>query len=337
MSFLNNSIKFSIITPVYNVEKYVKKCIDSVLNQTYKNFELIIINDGSPDNSDEIIKSFNDDRIKYIKRENRGAQYSRVEGIDLATGDYIIFVDSDDYLDDNTLEIYYKEISNNRYDIVRGNYKVFDSSKFKKITNFKCENLIINNDFENKIIVEMAKTDNYNSIWREAIKRDLIDTKNIDTSIFMGEDLLFNFNLYQKARNIKLITASLYNYRNNDESITKIKNINKIKKSTDDVLKILSIIIDDVKNNYNKKTLDEWYLRYLRQVNHSIYRIIKNDDIKNNIEYFKNIFNNKQLEEIRKNLKKSKLISFEYIFLNSIYNNNLESYLRKLKLFSKVF
>ena len=337
MSSLNNNIKFSIITPVYNVEKYVKECINSILNQTYKNFELIIINDGSPDNSDDIIKSFNDERIKYIKRENKGAQYSRVEGIDLATGDYIIFVDSDDYLDSNVLELYYKEISSTKYDIIRGNYNIFNSSKRKKIINFKNENLITHNDFENKIIVNMAKTDNYNSIWREAIKREIIDTKNIDTTIFMGEDLLFNFSLYQKARNIKIITRSLYNYRNNEESITKIKDINKIKKSTDDILKVLSLIIGDVKNNYSKSTLDEWYLRYLRQVNHSIYRIIKNDNVENNIEYFKNIFNNEQLKEIRNNLRKYKLISFEYIFLSSIYTNNLESYLRKIKLFSKIF
>ena len=92
-------LKVSIIIPVYNSEEYIKRCLESVINQTYKNLEILIINDGSKDKSDEIIKSYKDDRIKYITQENRGLSGARNTGIDNSTGDYIMFLDSDDSID----------------------------------------------------------------------------------------------------------------------------------------------------------------------------------------------------------------------------------------------
>ena len=99
--------KISVIVPVYNTEKYLKKCLDSILNQTYQDFEIIIVNDGSTDNSDKIINEYIDnysEKIKYIKKENGGLSSARNSGIDVATGHYIAFVDSDDYIDNNLFE-----------------------------------------------------------------------------------------------------------------------------------------------------------------------------------------------------------------------------------------
>ncbi len=107
--------KFSIIIPVYNVEKYIKKCLDSVFNQTYKDFEVIVINDGTPDNSMEIIKEYD---ITVINQKNQGQSAARNAGIKKATGDYIIFLDSDDYWRKDLLKEINKSLKNNP-DVVR--------------------------------------------------------------------------------------------------------------------------------------------------------------------------------------------------------------------------
>ena len=114
-------MKFSIIVPTYNREKYIIKCIDSVLDQTYDNFEVIIIDDGSTDNTENLVKKYQDKRIKYFKNENHGIGYSRNFGINKAKGDYIFFLDSDDYLEENMLEEVLNNIKN--HDILIFNYK----------------------------------------------------------------------------------------------------------------------------------------------------------------------------------------------------------------------
>ena len=99
-----NKYKFSIIVPVYNVENYVDKCIKSILNQTYKNYEVIIINDGSTDNSLNIINKYkNNKKIKIITQKNKGLSNARNNGMKMATGDYLLFIDSDDYIEDKLL------------------------------------------------------------------------------------------------------------------------------------------------------------------------------------------------------------------------------------------
>ena len=91
-------IDISIIVPIYNAEEYLKRCIDSLVNQTKKEIEIVLINDGSTDNSEKIIKSYKDDRIKYFKNKNQGIGKTRNFGIEKACGKYILFVDSDDYI-----------------------------------------------------------------------------------------------------------------------------------------------------------------------------------------------------------------------------------------------
>ena len=95
----------SIIVPIFNAEKYINKCIDSLLNQTKKELEIILVNDGSTDNTENIIKNYKDKRIKYYKNKNQGIGKSRNFGITKATGKYIMFIDSDDYIEDNACEL----------------------------------------------------------------------------------------------------------------------------------------------------------------------------------------------------------------------------------------
>lgn len=135
----------SIIVPVYNTEKYLKKCIDSILSQTYKDFEVIIINDCSPDNSDEIIKGYKDKRIKYIKnKKNKGIGYNRNLGLSEARGEYVCFIDSDDYVREDFLELMYKKCSDDDLDLCICDYSyVDDAGNFNpvKLENFDNTNL----------------------------------------------------------------------------------------------------------------------------------------------------------------------------------------------------
>ena len=121
-------MKISIIIPVYNSEKFVSRCLDHLLNQTYQNFEIICINDGSKDNSLSILKEYSkkDNRIIVLNQENKGIARTRNIGIKKASGDYIMFVDNDDYMESDYLETYAKNAIDGDYDIVIGGYRRID-------------------------------------------------------------------------------------------------------------------------------------------------------------------------------------------------------------------
>ena len=115
--------KITVIVPVYNVEHYLEKCLDSLINQTYKNLEIIVINDGSTDNSGEICQEYaqKDNRIVYIEKENGGLSDARNVGLDKMTGSYVTFIDSDDWVELDYVEILYKKIIEYQADIAVGN------------------------------------------------------------------------------------------------------------------------------------------------------------------------------------------------------------------------
>ena len=130
--------KVSVIIPVYNCENYIKQCIYSVINQTYKNLEIIIINDGSTDKSMEFINRLNDERIIVINLENnKGVGYSRNQGIDRATGDYICFIDSDDVWIEDKIEKQVKYISENNYEFIYSDYIYMNTEELKNIDDYK--------------------------------------------------------------------------------------------------------------------------------------------------------------------------------------------------------
>lgn len=121
----NLSPKFSIIVPIYNVELYLEDCIQSVLHQSFQNYELICVNDGSTDSSLEILKSFNDPRIKILDQINQGQSAARNSALDIASGEYVWFVDSDDKIAENSLNALDEILRRELYEIVFFNAKVF--------------------------------------------------------------------------------------------------------------------------------------------------------------------------------------------------------------------
>ena len=123
----------SIIIPIYNVEAYLRQCLETVIHQTYPHLEIILVNDGSPDQSEEICKDFfrKDARIRYVRQENGGLSAARNTGIELATGDYLTFIDPDDWVTEDYVEVLYRQLKKYDADVSVANYNLYDDSSSK--------------------------------------------------------------------------------------------------------------------------------------------------------------------------------------------------------------
>lgn len=205
--------KLSVVIPVYNVEKYVKECMDSVVGQSYKNIEVICVNDGSTDNSESLIRKYceNDDRVKVINQKNSGVSDARNTGISNATGEFITFVDPDDVLELNAYEAAIKHFEENNTDIVVWGYKTFPifDSWYEHAGNVSGK--LYESDSINAYFNEKSSTVVWNKIYRSSlIKNEPVKFKS---GLKYGEDINFNLLVFPKARNIRFIPDKLYNYR----------------------------------------------------------------------------------------------------------------------------
>ena len=222
----------SVIVPIYNSEKYMKKCIDSILSQTYSNFELILVDDGSTDDSSNICDEYSslDERVIVIHKKNGGVSSARNRGIKEAKGDYISFVDSDDYLDDNFLSMAIKNIKNVDMYLSGLSMEFFEDEKIIKTINYnqsKSEIMNIQGLFNN---LELT----YPQIcicgpWCKLYITKIIKTNNLlfDESISLGEDTLFNLNYFKFVKKVYFDQNSYYHYRRgNSESLFSKYNAN---------------------------------------------------------------------------------------------------------------
>lgn len=200
----------SIIIPAYNCEKTIRKCIDSIIKQSVSNWELIVVNDGSSDNTRSICEEYVDNnRIFLINKDNGGVSSARNVGIDNAKGDYIIFVDSDDYLLDNALSVINDTM--NDHDICYYNYQI--SHKYNiEYVNYINKIIIFDiNDFSN-MFNELFNQKYIISVFAKCYKRSNIKVK-FDESLNSGEDLLFNLNYLKECKSLSLVPYSIYNYQ----------------------------------------------------------------------------------------------------------------------------
>lgn len=222
-----NIPEISIVVPVYNVEKYLDKCIESILRQTFEDFELILVDDGSPDNSGKICDEWakKDSRIKVIHQKNGGLPNARNTGINNATGRYIAFVDSDDWVEKDFLSVLYSGITENNADIVQCNYsRVFDSGR-EDFIQYKNEiwdrqhiEKVIMPQLANYIPVNMSNS-RWNKIYRSDIARKAIEYG--DEKIVMGEDFLMNIAAVALSEKVVILdTPPMYKYRYNINSIS---------------------------------------------------------------------------------------------------------------------
>lgn len=216
----------SIVVPVYNAEKYLEQCLNSIQNQTYKNFEVILVNDGSMDHSESICMDFVkvDTRFKYFTKENGGASSARNFGLDNVTGDYITFIDADDWVDENHLEVLINNIKENNSDMAVSSIKKFDNvSNFEFRVYSKQEKYLLNYNKLNReeFLVILPKLIHASNSYKIAVsklfKKELVTDVRFDESIIYGEDLDFFFKLYNKVNSISYVDEVTYIYRLHDE------------------------------------------------------------------------------------------------------------------------
>ena len=219
--------KITVIVPVYNVEHYLDKCLDSLISQTYKNLEIIVINDGSTDNSGAICQEYarKDNRIIYIKKENGGQSEARNMGLDRMTGSYVTFVDSDDWVEPNYVEVLYKKLLEYCADIAVGNYysfnqpegmyyfHIFGDSYYEKVY----DNVSI---FENLYESKEMKNIAFISVWGKLYKASLFKYLCFDKDR-LREDCYLNQKIYLLAERTVYLNKGLYAYRQREGSSSK--------------------------------------------------------------------------------------------------------------------
>ncbi len=225
----------SVIIPVYNVEPFLAQCLDSVCHQTYKNLEIICINDGSTDRSLDILNEFSqhDSQLIVINNENHGVSFSRNQGLSMAHGEWIMFVDADDWLDLDCVEKCLSIALDTQPDIVMFPYYSEHSSGTIERRLFTQDRIFTEKSLQDlarrmigpigEEIVEPNKLDSYGTIWGKVYRLEIIkDLRFIDLSIIgTAEDSLFNMHAFKKAQKIYYTNSIHYHYRrNNTSSIT---------------------------------------------------------------------------------------------------------------------
>lgn len=303
---MNNCIKFSIIIPAYNCEKTISKCLESILDQSYKNIEIIIIDDGSNDNTFKICDDIKnrDNRIILKTQKNRGVSCARNEGIAIATGEYISFVDSDDYLERDALYQILKIIELYKCDIVKFQ-KIKETSKKKFLSKNSSYGLFSVKQDKNKILNMYFKYHDFDCVITSVFKAKLLKSLRFDTRFFVGEDYLFYFYALKNANTVFVSEKYLYHYVYDSQSITNNLNLDKL-----------------IAKLYNHIDIDVILFKELKKINESEILIYNNKSsynvFKTYIELFSYICSYKQFNDVIKNI----INSDNYIqFYNTKYIN----------------
>ena len=216
----------SIVVPIYKVEDYLERCINSILNQSFENFELILVDDGSPDRCGEICDEYakKDNRIKVIHKENGGLSDARNAGLDIARGIFVGFVDSDDFIHKDMYSILYKAILDSKCDVAQCKFKYFhkEDELEKNIINDGKYKIYTNID----AIEEMIDNKNLNvNVWNKLYKRELFDDIRFPKGK-IHEDEFVTYKIFYKANSISYVDKEMYYYFSNDTGIMKNLNIN---------------------------------------------------------------------------------------------------------------
>ena len=318
-------IKVSLIIPVYNVEKYIRQCLESAINQTLKDIEIIVVNDGTKDNSMKIVEEYiSDKRIKIINKENGGLSSARNTGILVAQGKYICFIDSDDFIEKSMIEELYNIIEEKNFDVADSDIFLYDN-KTHEIKERKNKEYL-------KIEKGLFLWGKYNvEVWNKIYKkRFLLDNNIFFEEGIIHEDELFSIKILLSTNKIEHINKCFYYYRiNRSGSIMTDVNIEKqlysLKIIVNRIEKLQETIISDKFSFLMLKLLE---IKYLSVIN----RINKEEIEKNKVrELEKEIENNwkkiSELEkEILKNFLKKRIVNEKFFYnidlMNSFYWKN---------------
>ena len=299
--------KVSIIVPVYGVEKYIDKCLDSLVKQSLKEIEVIVVNDGTKDNSQKIIDKYvkkYPDKIKSYIKENGGQGSARNYGLKKATGEYIGYVDSDDFVEKDMYKKLYNKAKENNYDIVVcGNYNVSEDYQNKNIDTF------INNyntDLENIFFGKMA-------VWSKIYKRDILIKNKLEFKEKVWyEDVAFTLKAIMNSNTFAFIDEPLYDYLIREGSIMNNSNVQRNLEILDAFNDILSYIKHNKKEEYFSKieflAIDHIYISAIvRVLKAEGDDKVKRETINKLIDYINTNFpdykNNKYINTLSKNRK----------------------------------
>ncbi|MGL5357206.1 MAG: glycosyltransferase [Cetobacterium sp.] len=263
--------KVSVIVPVYNVEKYLDKCLKSIVNQTLKDIEIIIVNDGTKDNSEEIILKYEkkDKRIKYYKKENGGLSDARNYGLEKSTGEYISFIDSDDFIDSDMLEKMYNNAKENESDIIVCGFKSVYESGIKR-TEKKYDKI----KFKDILEISFA--------WNKIYNHSFLKTLNFRFPVGKHfEDMYCIPELAIKTSKITSISETPYNYVIRENSITTKRDNSKIF----DLLEACIYNKNLVELTENKELKKEW-IEYSKGIKKIFFSFINNYTFKFKLKNF---------------------------------------------------
>ena len=257
MKSSDDMVKVSIIIPVYNVEKYIERCLKTLTNQTLKEIEILIINDNTPDNSMKICEEYakNDKRIKIYNKENEGLGLTRNYGIERANGEYIAFVDSDDYVSENMCEVLYNTAKKYEADVVYGGiYYDNNEGNIRKKPCVEKETIWKDNDVKSLLLDFIATKPEEHldtimevSVWKALFKKKIFDEHNIrfvSERQFISEDVIFDIDFFVKSKCIVAIPECVYYYCVNPNSLSKVFRTDRFKKVKilyDEVIRKLSM------------------------------------------------------------------------------------------------
>jgi len=205
----------SIIVPCYNVEKYVAKCMESILHQTYSNIEVIAVDDGSTDNTAVILRSFESDkRVRIINQPNSGVSAARNRGISSATGDFLAFVDSDDWAEPDMYEKLYNALTGCDADVAVCNYNlIYDDRVEKQYSKMREQSVDIYVDVYGYFVRFCACARPNNYLWTRLYRMDLVRKSGVIFKEYrLGDEVLFNFKLLPHLKKVAFIPDGLYNY-----------------------------------------------------------------------------------------------------------------------------
>ena len=209
----------SIIVPIYNVENYLRQCLDSIMNQTYQNFECLLINDGSPDNSADICREYleKDSRFKYFEKENGGVSSARNLGIECSVGAYITFIDSDDWVDSDYLEVLYNALIDENVDISVSTYKRFHMADncwyFHSFQRGYEKRVFTNQELIDEFIALDTFDYSYRFVCGKLVRKCLLDKIAFNEKTTLGEDMEFWLKLYLISNKIVYVNRDSYVYR----------------------------------------------------------------------------------------------------------------------------
>jgi len=310
--------KVSVIVPVYNTGNFIKECLISLFNQSYNDYEIIIINDGSNDDSEKIILELIKDKnnCKYVYQTNLGLSEARNTGIRESEGKYLVFVDSDDWVEKDYLKLLVNGIEMNNADIcVCGYYRKYQNKVLSKITP---KNELIEINEENKLLNYYYKTFIENkygiTCWNKIYKKELFNKFSLkfekNKEIF-AEDLLFNTKLFLHIKRINYLSTPLYNYRIREGSITQSYKKN-LEIQYAELLNRLDLYIKNNMKTYNSELISLIYYEAINVIINNMY---------------------KQRLSLRKITKKLKVLDIEKLKFISKQNNLLTGVSFKYKVF----